>query len=118
MMDRSSKTRALEQINDAIHVLLLKLHLTRLGHWSDKLEDIQFLDLHVLSHAEHHADNTIGALREVLHIPQSTLTSMINRLEKRGLIRRAINLGDKRSYRIELTRAARRFSANIIESRD
>ena len=103
--NRSGSPEAVEQVNEAIHVLLLKLKLTRLGHWSDKLENIHFLDLHMLSHAEHHPDDTIGEMRQVLQVPQSTLTSMIDRLEERGLIRRAVNPRDKRSYRIELTAA-------------
>jgi DNA-binding MarR family transcriptional regulator len=104
---RSRSSKAAEQVNDAIHVLLLKLHLTRLGQWSNKLEDIHFLDLHLLSQAEHHPEDAIGDVRKVLQVPHSTLTSMIDRLEKRGLIRRAINTRDKRSYRLELTASGR-----------
>jgi DNA-binding MarR family transcriptional regulator len=104
-MHQTQSQVAAEQVNEAIHVLLLKLNLTRLGQWSPKLENIHFLDLHVLSHAEHHPNATIGEMREVLQVPQSTLTSMIDRLEQRKLIRRAINPRDKRSYRIELTAA-------------
>jgi DNA-binding MarR family transcriptional regulator len=96
---------AVEQVNAAIHALLLKLNLTRLGQWSEKLEDIHFLDLHLLSHAEHRPDDTVGEMRRVLQVPQSTLTSMIDRLEKRRLVRRAIHPKDKRSFRIELTTA-------------
>lgn len=105
--NRAKRTEAVEQVNASLHVLLMKLNLTRLGRWSDKLEAIGFLDLHVLSYAEHHPHGTLGEMREVLQVPQSTLTSMIDRLEQRGLIRRAINVRDKRSYRIELTPAGR-----------
>lgn len=101
----SAKPHAVDQVNEAIHVLLLKLNLTRLGQWSPKLEDIHFMDLHVLSHAEAHPDDTVGQMRELLQVPQSTLTSMIDRLERRDLIRRTINPRDKRSFRLELTPA-------------
>ncbi|WP_275077572.1 MarR family winged helix-turn-helix transcriptional regulator [Clostridium botulinum] len=40
---------------------------------------------------------------EILQIPKSTLTNMINRLEKRNLINRAISNRDKPSYKLELT---------------
>ena len=118
---------AAERVNDAIHVLLLRLNLTRLGRWSSKLENIHFLDLHVISYAEHHPDHTIGQMREVLQVPQSTLTSMIDRLEGRGLVRRAIHPRDKRSYRLELTaeghgvqrehrRVERRIAARMLDA--
>jgi DNA-binding MarR family transcriptional regulator len=98
---------AVDEVNAALHALLRHLNLTRLGQWSDKLEDIHFLDLHLLSHAELHPHDTVGEIRRVLAVPQSTLTSMIDRLEKRGLVRRAINPRDKRSFCIVLTNAGR-----------
>lgn len=105
--DRVEPPPAVHQVNEAIHVLLRSLNLTRLGRWSDKLEDLHFLDLHALSHAEHHPEGTLSEMRGVLQVPQSTLTSLIDRLERRGLVRRAIHSRDKRSYRIELTAAGR-----------
>ncbi|BAH07079.1 hypothetical protein CKR_2028 [Clostridium kluyveri NBRC 12016] len=48
-------------------------------------------------------DVIIRDIVEVLNIPKSTLTSMINRLEKRNLIKRTISSRDKRSYRLVLT---------------
>src|SRR5690349_16340004 len=96
--------RDIEDLNACVHqVLLFRLHFVRLDLWSDKLENLQYLDLGVLSFAELKAEHTIGEIREFLEVPQGTLTSVINRLEKRGLLRRATNPKDKRSYRIELT---------------
>jgi len=96
---------AIERVNEALHVMLHRLNFTRLGLWSDKLEDINFLDLHVMAYAEESPDHTLGEMREFLQVPQSTLTSIIDRLERRGLIERAINVRDKRSYLIKLTPA-------------
>ena len=45
----------------------------------------------------------IKDILEVLNIPKSTLTSIIDRLEKRNLIIRAISKRDRRSYKLELT---------------
>lgn len=98
---------AVDSVNDAVHVLLRELYLTRLGKWSAKLDGIHALDLHVLSYAEKHPQHTMGEMREAVDVPQSTLTSMIDRLEEQGLIRRAINPRDKRSFRIMLTAAGR-----------
>ena len=46
---------------------------------------------------------------EILKIPKSTLTSVINRLEKKELINRVINQRDKRSFGLELTEKGKQF---------
>jgi DNA-binding MarR family transcriptional regulator len=40
---------------------------------------------------------------EAMEIPKSTLTSLIDRLEKRGCLHRVISPRDRRSYGLELT---------------
>lgn len=37
-----------------------------------------------------------------LHLPKSTLTSLVDRLEKEGLVRRVLSPRDRRSYGLEL----------------
>lgn len=103
--DEQADDAAVERVNEALHMMLCRLHFTRLGLWSDKLDDINFLDLHVMAYAEEYPEHTLGEMREYLQVPQSTLTSIIDRLERRGLIERAINARDKRSYLIKLTPA-------------
>jgi DNA-binding MarR family transcriptional regulator len=98
-----STSREVEHLNDAFHVLLLRLNIARLDLWSDKLAGISYLDLHAMSFAESQPDHTLAEMREHLQVPQSTLTSLIDRLEKRGLVRRSIHPTDRRSYLIELT---------------
>ncbi|WP_394839289.1 MarR family transcriptional regulator [Pendulispora rubella] len=95
--------RDVEELNEAVHALLLRMHVARLDLWSEKLTGIGYLDLHALSFAEEKPDHTLAEMREFLQVPQSTLTSIIDRLEKRDLLRRAIHPTDKRSFRIELT---------------
>jgi len=92
-----------EQLNDALHALLLRLNLARLDLWSDKLAGIGYLDLHAMAFIEEQPDHTLAAIRDYLQVPQSTLTSIIDRLEQRGLVRREVHPTDRRSYRIELT---------------
>ena len=71
----------------------------------------------------------IKEIVDVLKIPKSTLTSMIDRLEKKNLIKRAISTKDRRSYKLELTEEGRKtqvehdkfeteFYARIINSLD
>ncbi|XYH98790.1 MarR family winged helix-turn-helix transcriptional regulator [Sorangium sp. So ce1128] len=94
----------IEQLNAALHVLLLRLNLARLDLWSDKLAGIGYLDLHAMSFVEEKPDHTLAEMRAYLQVPQSTLTSILDRLEQRGLVRRGVHPTDRRSYLIELTK--------------
>jgi DNA-binding MarR family transcriptional regulator len=49
----------------------------------------------------------IKDILEMLNIPKSTLTSMIDRLENRNIIIRVISKRDRRSYKLELTEKGR-----------
>ncbi|XXX77735.1 MarR family transcriptional regulator [Sorangium sp. So ce134] len=95
--------REVEALNAAFHALLLQLNIARLDLWSDRLVGIGYLDLHAMSFTEAKPDHTLAEMREFLQVPQSTLTSIIDRLEKKELVRRTIHPTDRRSYRIELT---------------
>lgn len=60
-------------------------------------------DGHILTYLRSYAPAAIGELVRVFGIKQSTFTSMLDRLEKAGLIRREINPGDRRSFLIHIT---------------
>lgn len=88
---------------DALHRLFWNLRLDQLGSWSEKLGELAQIDLHILKII---ADDPSVILKDIvtrLDIPSSTLTSAINRLEKRGLLQRLISQRDRRSYGLELT---------------
>ena len=65
--------------------------------------DMRWLDLHVLQIVAEHAGTSMKALREHFQLPRSSLTSVINRLEERGLLVRRIHVEDRRSYLLEAT---------------
>jgi DNA-binding MarR family transcriptional regulator len=48
--------------------------------------------------------DTPGALARVLHLHPSTLTGVLQRLERRGLIQRTVENSDRRRNRLALTR--------------
>ncbi|HEX8906952.1 MAG TPA: MarR family transcriptional regulator [Longimicrobiaceae bacterium] len=58
---------------------------------------------HLLTYLQSYAPAPIGELVRVFGIKQSTFTSMLDRLEKAGLIRREVNPGDRRSFMIHIT---------------
>ena len=58
---------------------------------------------HLLTYLRSYAPASIGELLRVFGIKQSTFTSMLDRLEKAGFIRREMNPADRRSFLIHIT---------------
>jgi DNA-binding MarR family transcriptional regulator len=90
-------------VSDALHAFVLKLRVDRLDAWSEKLQGLTPLQLHILKLVEERPNLLLGEIRRTFGIPQSTLTSAVDRLEFRGLVRRVINPRDLRSFGLELT---------------
>jgi MarR family transcriptional regulator, organic hydroperoxide resistance regulator len=62
-------------------------------------------EAHLLTYLRSYAPAAIGELVRVFGIKQSTFTSMLDRLEQAGLVRRELNPGDRRSFLIHITDA-------------
>lgn len=60
---------------------------------------------HILTYLRGYAPASVGDLVRVFGIKQSTFTSMLDRLESAGLVRREVNPEDRRSFLIHLTDA-------------
>jgi DNA-binding MarR family transcriptional regulator len=67
-------------------------------------------EAHLLTYLRSYAPAPVGELVRVFGIKQSTFTSMLDRLEKSGLIRRELNPGDRRSFMIHITDAGREMA--------
>jgi DNA-binding MarR family transcriptional regulator len=93
----------MKKATDALHRLYWELHLDKLGNWSKQLKGMAQLDLHILKLIAEQPNIILKEICEELNIPNSTLTSAINRLEKRGLLQRLISERDRRSFGLELT---------------
>ena len=78
-------------VSDLVHLVLFALRIDRLGTWSKRLEGITPLELHILKLVAERPDTILIEIRKLLGIPHSTLTSAIDRLERRSLLRRAVS---------------------------
>ncbi|MCD4843972.1 MAG: MarR family transcriptional regulator [Methanosarcinales archaeon] len=67
------------------------------------MKNMSPVDLGLINEVTNNPDPIIKEIKEKLDIPPSTLTSSINRLEKKGLIRCMISTKDRRSYELQLT---------------
>jgi DNA-binding MarR family transcriptional regulator len=75
-------------------------------------------EAYVLAQLHRRGPASIGELhREFGHKP-STLTSVLDRLENRGWVRREINPADRRSFVIQLTRPGRPAAREVTDVLD
>jgi DNA-binding MarR family transcriptional regulator len=68
---------------------------------------------HLLTYLRGYAPAPVGELVRVFGLKQSTLTSMLDRLEAAGLLRREVNPEDRRSYLIHLTGAGEALAERL-----
>jgi DNA-binding MarR family transcriptional regulator len=68
-----------------------------------ELRDLSRLDTSVLYLAAFEPDKLIREIAKKLQIPNSTLTSSLNRLEEKGIVQRTISSRDRRSFKLILT---------------
>jgi DNA-binding MarR family transcriptional regulator len=72
----------------------------------------------ILAHLAEHGTSTINTLHRVFLHRRSTLTSVIDRLEAKGLVGRRPADDDRRSFAVELTRAGRTQARSILRALD
>jgi DNA-binding MarR family transcriptional regulator len=102
MKDEISKEE-INNLDTVWHRLIQSMQKTSEDLWKDKLEGVSTVEISILSIIERKPDVILKEIIEILGIPGSTLTNAIDRLEKRGLLRREISKRDRRSFGLELT---------------
>jgi DNA-binding MarR family transcriptional regulator len=68
---------------------------------------------HVLTYLRKYAPAPVGELVRVFGLKQSTFTSLLDRLERAGLVRREPNPADRRSFLIHLTGRGRELTTRL-----
>jgi DNA-binding MarR family transcriptional regulator len=91
--------------------------LARALHDSAEQLGLSQAELHILAHLDASGAGSTASLHSSFGHRRSTLTSILDRLESRGLIQRRTHPDDRRSFLVELTAdgaaAARRAAAGI-----
>jgi DNA-binding MarR family transcriptional regulator len=70
-------------------------------------------EAHLLSYLQSYAPCAISVLHRVFGLQRTTLTSMLDRLERRGLVRRELSTNDRRSFLVHLTPAGAALAAEV-----
>jgi DNA-binding MarR family transcriptional regulator len=80
----------------------------------DRLQSLDLTDLevHVLLHLGPEG-RAVNELQRAFGIQPSTMTGVLDRLERRGFTRREVNPGDRRSFLITLTPAGVEVGAEV-----
>jgi DNA-binding MarR family transcriptional regulator len=98
------KEKSYSELLKEFAVLWYKLFSSnKLDVCAESLADIAPVDIHILRLVAEDNDIILKEICQRLNIVNSTLTSAINRLEKRKFIRRIISKRDLRSFGLELT---------------
>jgi DNA-binding MarR family transcriptional regulator len=99
--------RLIPHIHRATH--RIGLHIARLDDPS-----VNQPEAHVLAHLAIAGDSTIGDVHRAFGHRRSTLTSILDRLERRQLIERKSDARDRRTFVVSLTRSGRAAARRVV----
>jgi MarR family transcriptional regulator, organic hydroperoxide resistance regulator len=71
------------------------------------------LESHVLTYLRKYAPAPVGELVRIFGVKQSTFTSLLDRLERAGLVRRELNPADRRSLLVHITDRGRDLAGRL-----
>ena len=101
-MDRKCKIQV-DELNKLWHRMLVESNYEDIESKYSNIQELSTNEIAIIRIISEKEEVIIKDILEVLKLPKSTLTSIIDRLEKRNLIVRAISKRDRRSYKLELT---------------
>lgn len=101
-MDKEYK-KQVDELNKLWHLMLVASNYKDIESKFLRIQGLRSNELSILRIISEKENVIIKDILETLNVPKSTLTSMIDRLEKRNLIIRTISNKDRRSYKLELT---------------
>lgn len=92
-----------EELNQLWHKLI---ELTQFKQYEDKyshLRELSTVEIGIINMVAYKPDVIFREICEAFDLPKSSLTSIIDRLEKWRYLKRTISSRDRRSYGLELT---------------
>jgi len=108
MRTRHKSLRLVPPVHRATHRIGLLLQASELG--------VTQGEAHLLAHLAERGSCTIAALHEAFAHRRSTLTSILDRLESRRLLRREPHPDDRRSFLVRPTATGRALAARVHDT--
>lgn len=93
----------IEKINVLNHKIMRKLRMDNMGRWSKDLLDLSYIELTIIRLLFEEPFTIMKEVGKRVVVPGSTLTSIIDRLEKGGIVERIPGKKDRRSIELRLT---------------
>lgn len=106
-MESEKLAAQVEAVDRAFHQIWFSIMFDRHEYASENVQKMSFIEMHLIGLAYERPDMIIKELRHYLKVPQTTLSSIIAKLERQGYIRRVINPRDMRSFSLEVTEKGR-----------
>jgi len=78
-----------------------------------RVPDLTQAEAHILCHLHEHGDSSIADMHRAFAHKRSTLTSVLDRMDSRGLILRVLSEKDRRSFVVSLTRRGKTKAARV-----
>lgn len=105
-MDKKCKEQV-DELNILWHRMIIESNYKDIEAKYPNIRGFSTNELAIIRIISEKEEVIIKNILEILNIPKSTLTSMIDRLENRNIIIRVISKRDRRSYKLELTEKGR-----------
>lgn len=102
-MKANIKKEQIDEFNRVFHKMIRFMTRSHFFVFKKPVYDISPIGIGIIANVYRNPDIIIKEILDIMKIPNSTLSSAINRLEDMGLLKRAISKRDKRSYSLELT---------------
>lgn len=101
-MDKECK-KQVEELNLLWHHMLMESNYKEIVANYPNINKLSTNEISVVRIISEKDEVIIKDILEILNVPKSTLTSIIDKLEKSNILNRAISKRDRRSYKLELT---------------
>ncbi|WP_368489382.1 MarR family winged helix-turn-helix transcriptional regulator [Clostridium sp. BJN0013] len=92
-----------KELNDLWHIVGMRMKAEMNSGKYPAILGVSMVELSILQVVENRPNCMLKEISSQLELPKSTLTSAINRLESKGLVKRNLCKEDKRAYNLELT---------------
>ena len=93
----------ISELSNIFHEFLVFRKYLELEKRFSNLNKFSVNEISIINMLGHNDNIILKDIIDVIKVPKSTLTGLINKLEKNNLVKRVINDSDKRSYKLELT---------------
>lgn len=101
-MNTNVNDNEIARLNQLYHKMLMSNASQEL-QYPKELASLSTIDISVINLVADNREIIVREIASYLGVPNSTLTSSINRLEKKNLVKRLISKRDRRSFSLELT---------------